>query len=124
MYDSPTLKEIGMRWLAILSWIETYSMLGAIVIGLVAGLFVRDATYLSFGAGLGLVASFFLGFVYSYIFYNLVKCRHCGKRLNHFKNGKKVPSKQAHTQLKAGFGCRHCGWMPRLGVQANVATEP
>jgi transposase-like protein len=49
-------------------------------------------------------------------FYNLINCPACGNKLNRFKNGKRVPRKQAYTQLQAGHGCRHCGWSPAAGA--------
>jgi hypothetical protein len=112
MTESPTLKAIRMEWVVTLSTVETFSFLGGIAIGFIAALLGHRSDYLAIGACTGLITSFVLTFVYFYIFYNRVKCPLCHGKLNRFQNGKRVPGKQAHTQLKSGYGCRHCGWKP------------
>ena len=73
----------------------------------------QDAMGLGFGVGV--LLSFAMNLYAGFAFYNFVQCPKCAKRLNRFKNGKRVPKKQAFTQLQAGHHCRHCGWVPALG---------
>lgn len=60
----------------------------------------------------GLPVAFAISFFGDEVFYRGVRCPACKERLNYFKNGKRVPSKQAFAQLREGGRCRHCGWEP------------
>lgn len=112
MYPSPTLEVIGKQWILVLARVETYAMVIGILLGFASGMYFREPGHLAIGAGLGFATALVSGLAYRFVFYNLLTCPACGGRLNRFRNGKRVPGKQAHTQLRNGFGCRHCGWKP------------
>ena len=114
MVRYPLLEATNKQWVVVLELAAT----GALLLGIVVN-FVFAAwrpNLLGLGFGVGLAAFFAMSAFASYAFYNFVKCPSCGNKLNRFKNGKKVPSKQAYTQLKAGHCCRHCGWQPAVNA--------
>ena len=108
----PTLKAIRMEWIITFAQVGNVLLLSCIAIGFLSGLFFKNPSYLAYCAGVGLILSFIFTIAYQIIFFNFVKCPSCHEKLNKFKNGNNVPSKQAHTQLENGFGCRYCGWKP------------
>ncbi len=124
MRVSPTLRELGKEWMVALSKAETFALVIGVAPGLSAALIFRDSSYLAIGAGLGLLSAFALGFCYWLAFYNLLRCPVCQGKLNRFKNGNRVPSKQAHAQLNNGSGCRHCGWKPVASFRTEGESEP
>ena len=124
MLRSPTLQAIHMEWLSKFSVLEVIFLLGGIAVGLSVSLLLRNSSYLSYGAAFGFITSFLLSAAYFFIFYNFVRCPVCRCKLNRFKNGKRVPSKQAHTQLTSGYGCRHCGWRPDVLASRGAEGEP
>ncbi len=110
MKHYPLLQATNKQWIVALEIWSGYVLLCGAAASLVIAVWSADMMGLGFGAGL--VLSFAMSFYARYAFYNLVKCPSCGKKLNRFKNGKRVPSKQAYTQLQVGKRCRHCGWEP------------
>ena len=107
----PTLNQLGMNWVVNFELIGTAVFFFLVLLGFVLPLF--GFPYTPMFAGTGLLSMFLLGFIHDQIFYSRVKCPDCNGKLNRFKNGKRVPIKQAHTQLGNGYGCRHCGWKPQ-----------
>jgi hypothetical protein len=112
MHVSPTLRELGKEWMVALAKAETFALVIGVALEFTAALIFRDSSYLAIGAALGLLGTFAFGFICWLAFYNLLRCPACQAKLNRFKNGNRVPSKQAHAELKNGSGCRHCGWKP------------
>ena len=109
-----TLQEIGM------SWIVPFEVLGAFLfltfLLLSVSLSWVGLPHNQVFAELGIATLFVFAFAHHLIFYNLVKCPNCNGKLNKFENGKNVPIKQAQTQLRTGYGCRHCCWKPQTQV--------
>jgi hypothetical protein len=99
-----------MEWIVKLYWVEMTILLGSIVVNFALGWWNPD--WLGWGVMVGFPLAFVVAFIQWYCFYDLVKCPACNGKLNRFKNGNRVPIKQAHTQLRNGYGCRHCGWKP------------
>ncbi len=124
MRASPTLRETGKEWMVTLAKAENFSLVIGVAIGFFAGLMFRDSSYLAIGAGIGLIGTFVFGVAHWFAFYNMLRCPACQGKLNRFKNGNRVPRKQAHTQLNNGFGCRHCGWKPVAPNAAVGDIEP
>jgi hypothetical protein len=110
MKDFPTLRAINMEWVARLYAVELFFLLGGIVLNFWLGSLHHE--WFGLAAGAGFALALVVTLVQSYCFYNLVKCPVCRSKLNRFKNGRKVPLKQAYTQLQNGYGCRRCGWTP------------
>lgn len=108
------LEATNTQWVLSLERAANGILLAGIAANFVLAFWRRDL--LGVGFGVGLLLSFSTSMYANYAFYNLVRCPACGDRLNRFKNGKKVPNKQAFTQLRAGNCCRHCGWAPSVGA--------
>ena len=106
----PTLRAIRMEWVPKLLWVEMIIFFGSIVVSL--ALQGWNPRWRGLGVMVGFPLSLLLVFFHWYIFYDSVRCPTCHGKLNRFKNGKRVPIKQAYTQLGNGYGCRHCGWKP------------
>ena len=108
----PTLELLRKDWIALLQGYSVFALIAGFIASLILALW-RPSLY-SYGFGVGLVISIALSIVHYYSFYALIRCPSCGLNLNRFKNGNRVPMKQAYTQLGNGYGCRHCGWKPVL----------
>ncbi|WP_157798529.1 hypothetical protein [Dyella ginsengisoli] len=107
------LEATKTQWIVALEIASGYTLL----VGVAASFAIAswNKAWMGLGFGAGLILSFIMTLYAGYAFYNLVKCPACGGRLNRFKNGKRVPKKQAFKQLEAGNRCRHCGWGPTVG---------
>jgi hypothetical protein len=114
MVRYPLLEAINKQWIVALQLASSYVLLAGAAASLALGYWRSELMGLGFG--IGLVATLALSVFGSHAFYNWVQCPACGNRLNRFKNGRKVPAKQAYTQLSAGHQCRHCGWQPTVGA--------
>jgi hypothetical protein len=99
-----------MEWVVQLYFVELFFLLGGIALNFFLGFLHRE--WFGLAAGVGIALSLVVAIVQAYCFYNLIRCPVCRGYLNRFKNGKRVPRKQAYTQLQNGYGCRHCGWTP------------
>ena len=104
------LEAIGKQWIVSVEILATALFGVCIVANFVVGYIWPDLFGL--GALVGFVALFAVSLFGREMFYRGVHCPACKNRLNYFKNGKRVPLKQAYTQLRAGGSCRHCGWQP------------
>ena len=105
------LTSIRKVWIELL---DGFALL-FLVAGVAAEMVIRllgARSYQGFGFGAGAVASFVSALVFHFCFYHLIKCPTCGKKLNKYKNGKNMPTKNAFTALEKGTGCRWCGWTP------------
>ena len=114
MIRYPLLEAVNKQWIVALELVASGVLLSGVVASLALGMWGHELMGLGFG--IGVLLSLAVALWQSYAFYNLVTCPSCGKQLNRFKNGKKVPRKQAFTQLRSGYGCRHCGWRPSVGA--------
>ena len=114
MKEYPLLQATKKQWIVALEIASTLVLISGAAASLIIAIWIPDLMGLGFGVGV--VLSFAMTMTAWFAFYNLVRCPACGKRLNRFKNGKRVPAKQAYTQLQAGHGCRHCGWKPQAGA--------
>ena len=97
-------------------WIVSLSKLGSVALvgGLPIAIFLSLLQIIDFSKVM-LVAislSFISEFISWWATYNLIKCPECGHRLCRFKNGKKMPIKQAYSSLRKGAACKKCGWVP------------
>lgn len=113
--DYPTLDQLGMGWVVHFEMSGRYLFIGFVILGFVMKLL--GFSYLPEFAAIGFACMISLEIIHYWIFYNQVKCPACSGKLNRFKTGRNVPIKQAHTQLSNGYGCRHCGWKPRISVE-------
>ena len=109
----PTLQELGLTWIFHLEWISAAVLPGSIVVGFLLAAVSRQEDALGAPTAIGFVVSLLFLFAHHYFFFSRVLCPSCGGKLNRFKNAKNVPVKQAYTQLRNGYGCRHCGWKPK-----------
>lgn len=106
----PLLEAIGKQWIVGLE-LWAIAIFGVAVVANFALAFVRPEL-LGLGVLVGGGIAFSVAFAGNELFYRSVRCPSCTKRLNCFKNGKRVPIKQAFSQLRCGGRCRHCGWQP------------
>jgi hypothetical protein len=114
MVRYPLLEAINKQWIVGLQLASSYILVVGAATSLVLGAWRHELMGLGFGTGVAV--SLAMTAYASYAFYNLVQCPACGNRLNRFKNGRRVPAKQAYSQLAAGHRCRHCGWQPSVGA--------
>jgi hypothetical protein len=114
MIRYPLLEATKKQWIVALELAANGILLAGVAATFVVAVWRRDLMGIGFASGAAI--SLAMTLYASYAFYNLVRCPACGGKLNRFKNGKKVPTKQAFTQLKAGHRCRHCGWQPSVGA--------
>ena len=117
---APLLAALGLAMDAFVflrkEWIVSLSKLGSVALvgGLPIAILLSLLQIIDFSKAM-LVAislSFISEFISWWATYNLIKCPECGHRLCRFKNGKKMPIKQAYSSLRKGAACKKCGWIP------------
>ena len=124
MTDDSKSGSAGTLGLLRLGWIPAVGLAGrlalpvflvsAAVIAFLGNLVaeVSSADLFTYAALTGIVVGVALEMFHRWAFYRLVTCPSCGNGLNIYKNGKKVPEKNAYTRLRNMGPCRHCGWEP------------
>ena len=116
---SDTLDAIGKQWIAKLEVFGVLLFAAGFVIAIACRLLQFPNGDIAFAAGL--VGSLVVTLVFHCLFYHLVKCPTCGKKLNKYKNGRNMPIKNAFTALRKGDGCKWCGWKPTAVVEKTTS---
>jgi DNA-directed RNA polymerase subunit RPC12/RpoP len=121
-YAVPVNSTLGLAMDAFVflrkEWIVSLSKLGSVALvgGLLIAILFSLLQIIDFSKAMLIVIllSFISEFTSWWATYNLIKCPECGHRLCRFKNGKKMPIKQAYSSLRKGVACKNCGWVPTL----------
>ena len=108
-FEKSLLIDLGKNWIRTVGLLSVLLPVAVLLIGVVLT-FVMQTDLLAYAAISAIILGIAASMTHYWLFYYTVLCPQCGNRMNFYKNGKKVPQKNAYTRLDTRGPCRHCGW--------------